>query len=100
MTDNVLKPEVVRIILSSLVSTVAEDGLDLVFLLELGDGVCGVDGVGDVLVLVKFVKVLYIVDIVWNFATTAGDSDFLCGLTVLFFALVGRGTIIRIRVGR
>lgn len=89
-----------RIILSSFISTVAEDGLDLVFLLELSDGVYGVDGVGDVLVLVKFVKVLYIVDIVWNFATTAGDSDFLCGLAVLFFALVGRGTIIRIRVGR
>ena len=96
MTNDVLKPKVVGVILSGLVSTVTEDGLDLVFFLELSIGVYGVDDTGVVFVLVKFVKVLYIVDIVWNFATAAGDSGFLCGLAVLLFALVRGGTIVRV----
>lgn len=74
-THDVTVPNVLRIILVTLVPTVTEDSLYFILLLQGGRciGVC----VGDNVVLVELIEILNIIYIVWNFATTAGHADLI-----------------------
>jgi hypothetical protein len=74
-TYDVVKPQVFAIVFTTLISSVIENSLDLIFLFVLYLWVNIVGGVR--LIIVKLAEILHIVDIVWDLAASAGHTNFI-----------------------
>ena len=84
-------PVVLGIALVVLVARVAEDHLDLVFLLLGGVGVDIGGGLG--LLLVELLEILHVVDVVGDLGAATGDADLVAGDAGLFLLLGARAVV-------
>jgi hypothetical protein len=74
-TYDVVKPQVFTIVFTTFIPGVIKNSLDLIFLFVLN---LWIDIVGGVcLIIIKLAKVLHVVEIVWDLATSAGHTDFI-----------------------
>lgn len=96
---NILKPEVLGVVLVAFIPTVSQNGLNLVFLLVLDIGINIISRI-DCFVLVEFFKVLDVIYVVGYLDASARDSDIFSGLAGLFFALMRTRAILRVRIRR